>query len=141
MPTTTATDKRQPIPNEPPPGWEREIPRYRVSRDVHASPKSRHRFEPPFASSTDNDCWQYAERDYKAGDLVETREWPHPSFFPLNYSAKKVLEFFNSRIKSRLPRTPYGPDGRLRLDDGLTGTLPDHVATPRIKSTDLRPAS
>jgi hypothetical protein len=103
----------------PPPGWEREVPRYRVTRDIHPSPNSRHRFEPPFASLSDSSVWQYAERDYKAGE-IETRDWPHPSFRPLNYSAGKVLDFFNTRQKSRLPRSPWAGD-RIRLDDGLTG--------------------
>jgi hypothetical protein len=104
----------------PPPGWEREVPRYRVTRDIHPSPNSRHRFEPPFASLSDSNVWQNAERDYKAGEEIETRDWPHPSFRPLNYSAGKVLDFFNTRQKSRLPRSPWIGD-RIRLDDGLTG--------------------
>ncbi len=32
----------------------------------------------------------------KSGEIVEAREWPHPPFHPLNYSAAKVLDFFNS---------------------------------------------
>lgn len=39
---------------------------------------------------------------------------------PLNYGAGKVLDFFNSRQKSRLPRSPWRGD-RIVLDDGLTG--------------------
>jgi hypothetical protein len=62
--------------------------------------------------------WQYGERALKAGEEIETREWPHPSFFPLNYSAGKVLDFFNGAMKSRLPRSPWH-EGRVRLDNGL----------------------
>jgi hypothetical protein len=52
----------------------------------------------------------------KSGEIVEAREWPHPSFHPLNYSAAKVLDLFNTRMKSRLQRSPWRGD-RLRLDD------------------------
>ena len=41
----------------------------------------------------------------KSGEIVEAREWPHPPFHPLNYSAAKVLDFFNTRMKSRLYRS------------------------------------
>jgi hypothetical protein len=104
----------------PPPGWERETPKYRATRAVHPSPNDRHRFESPFATLSDPNVWQFAERDYTAGDQITTRDWPHPSFIALNYSAGKVLQFFNSAPKSRLPRSPFDGD-RLRLDDGLTG--------------------
>jgi hypothetical protein len=49
---------------------------------------------------------------------------------PLNYSAREVMEFFNSRQKSRLGRTPWR-DGQVFLDDGLSNPLP--------KITALRP--
>jgi len=52
----------------------------------------------------------------KSGEIVEAREWPHPSFHPLNYSAAKVLDFFNTRMKSRLQRSPWRGD-RLHLND------------------------
>jgi hypothetical protein len=28
---------------------------------------------------TDSACWQFADRAMKAGEIIETREWPHPS--------------------------------------------------------------
>lgn len=112
----------------PPPGWEREVPKYRLGRAVHPSPKARHRLEPPFASTTDSDLWQYAERPYKAGEIIETKSWPHPSFQPLNYSATKVLEFFNSATKSRLPLSPWAHD-RIRLDNGLSMQWPSLPAS------------
>jgi hypothetical protein len=137
MTTTIADDPRTAIPTTPPPGWERETPKYRVIRDTKPAPKSRVRFEPPFASGSESDVWQYGERLMKAGEIVETTEWPHPMFFPLNYAAKKVLEFFNSRQKSRLPRSPFAGDV-LRLDDGLGGPLPKLTAL-RPEPVDLQP--
>jgi hypothetical protein len=100
--------------------WKHEVPRYRATRDVHPSPNSRHRFEPPFASLSDSSVWQFAERPIKARDEIETRSWPHESFWPLNEAAKRTLDFFNSRQKSRLGRSPWRVD-RIVLDDGLTG--------------------
>jgi hypothetical protein len=104
----------------PPLGWERETPKYRATRDVYPSPNSRHRLEPPFTNFSDSSVWQQSERPISAGEIVETKFWPHSSFHPLNYSAEKVLEFFNSRQKSRLPLSPWRGD-RIALDDGLTG--------------------
>jgi hypothetical protein len=104
----------------PPPGWERETPKYRATRDIEPSPNDRHRFEPPFATLSDPSVWQYATRIVNAREEIETKEWPHPSFFPLNYSAKKVLDFYTTRQRSRLGRSPWRGD-RLVLDDGLTG--------------------
>jgi hypothetical protein len=119
MPTVTAAD------NLPPPGnWDREVPRYKVTRDLHPSPNSRHRHETPFTSMDDNSCWQQSDREYAAGSIVESRNWPHSSMTPLNESAERVLQFFKSRIKSRLPRTPFRGD-RIVLDDGLTGPTPN----------------
>jgi hypothetical protein len=133
MPTVISTDhSRTVIPNTPPANWEREIPMYRVTikGGVYPSPNSRFRFEPPFTSCTDSNCWQFAERPFQEGEIIETTEWPHASFRPLNYSAKKILDFFNSRQKSRLPRSPWA-DGRVRLDDGLSGDLPKIIA-PKV---------
>ena len=84
----------------PPPGWQFEQPRFRATRDLRPSPNGRHKFEPPFASISDNSVYQFATQPIKAGEEIETKSWPHESFFPLNYSAKKVLDFFNSRPKS-----------------------------------------
>jgi hypothetical protein len=110
-----------------PPGWEREIPKYRVARGLQPAPKARFRFEPPFSTISDSDVWQYGAQPVKAGEEIETREWPHPSFRPLNFSAGRVLDFFNSRMKSRLPRSPWAGD-RIRLDDGLTGPTQPNIA-------------
>jgi hypothetical protein len=111
----------------PPPGWELEIPRYRATRTVHPSPNSRHRHEAPFSTIFDNDVWQQATREVAAHEEFFSREWPHPSFRPLNYSAGRVLDFFNSRMKSRLPRAPFRGD-RIVLDDGLTGPTEPNIS-------------
>lgn len=134
----TATISRpSAIPTTPPPGWEWETPKYRVGIAVYPSPNSRFRLEPPFTSCSDSNCWQYADRAYEQGEIVETREWPHANFHPLNYSAKKVVEFFNGRVKSRLPRAPW-KDGKVVLTDGLglTGSGP----RPQVKTADVSAA-
>lgn len=123
------SDRFAVIPTSPFPGWDREVPRYRVARSVRPSPNDRFKHELPFSSCSENDVWQYAARIHKVGEIIETKEWPHPSFRPLNFSAKKTLDFFNSAPKSRLARTPWSPaHGRLVLDDGLTGTHPNFAA-------------
>ena len=90
-----------------PPDWQHETPKYRVGFAVRPSPNSRFKNEPPFSSCSDTDVWQYAERVHARGEIIETRLWPHASFAPLNYSAKKVLAFFNASPKSRLPLSPW----------------------------------
>jgi hypothetical protein len=60
-----------------PPGWDREIPRYRVQVDLHPSPLARHRTEPPFVSSTDSTMYQFAERHLRAGEEISLSDWPH----------------------------------------------------------------
>jgi hypothetical protein len=126
----------------PLPGWERETPKYRVTRDIQPAEKARLRSEPPFAEVWDSDRWQYGTRILKAGEIIETREWPHASFRPLNHSAKMVLDFFRLQMKSRLPRSPFQGD-RLRLDNGLTGNTvtENDAATPRLRRMDLSPIS
>jgi hypothetical protein len=138
MPTVISTDhSRTAIPTSPPANWEREVPRYRVGRDVRPSPNDRHRHEPPFSSFSDGSVWQQADRPHEAGEIIESTEWPHPMFFPLNYSARQVLNFFNSSQKSRLPRAPWA-DGRVRLSDGLSGPLPT-IKAPQPEPVRLQP--
>ena len=117
----------------PPAGWERVVPKYRVTRDVRPAERARYRFEPPFETIFESDVWQYGERAYKASEneIIFTKAWPHPSFHPLNYSAERVLEFFNSRMKSRLTTSPWCGDG-LRLDDGLSGSAIQPIAVKPI---------
>jgi hypothetical protein len=113
-----------------PPGWERETPRYRAIRDIQPATKARFRFEPPFANLANSDEWQYGTRPIKAGEIIETPEWPHSSFRPLNYSAGKVLDFFNTQQKSRLPRSPWRGD-RIVLVNGLTGATQPTISIDR----------
>jgi hypothetical protein len=116
----------------PPPGWEREVPKYRVRFDVGPTALARFRFEPPYDVGAN--IWQYADRGYKTGEIIETKAWPHPTFEPLTYGAKKVLEFFNTRSKSRLPTAPWFGTG-IRLDDGLSGPIIPAIDVPPPQSS------
>jgi hypothetical protein len=116
----------------PPIGWERETPKYRAAREVHPAQKARFRFEPPFSMTIDNSAWQYGTRIIAAGEIVETREWPHASFHPLNYAAEKVLDYFRNHPKSRLPRSPWFGD-RVRLSDGLSGVGEIKPTLPQLE--------
>jgi hypothetical protein len=74
--------------------------------------------------------------DYRAGEVIATTEWPNPgTMTPLNYSAAQVMEFFNSRMKSRLPREPWR-NGQVALADGLTGSIPK-IGLPKLPSVEL----
>ena len=111
----------------PPPGWEYEIPKYKATRAVEMAEKRRFRFELPFSQMADSDVWQYGHKAIERDEIIETKAWPHPSFQPLNYSAARVLEFFNTRQKSRLPWRPWQFD-RIVLDDGLTGPTQPRIS-------------
>jgi hypothetical protein len=110
-----------------PRGWRTETPKYRATRDVQPAQRERYRGETPFSSSSENDVWQYGTKIVEAGEIIETTEWPHASFRPLNCSAEKVLAFFNGAMKSRLTRSPWR-DGCLHLDDGLSGPTQPSVS-------------
>jgi hypothetical protein len=140
MPTTTATDPKTPIPPTPPLNWRKEMPVYRVRVETRPAPKERFRFEPPFASQSDSDIWQYGEKIWPANSVIQTDQWPCAgTFVPLNYSAREVLNYFTTHQKSRLPRSPWA-DGRVRLDDGLSNPMPK-IGLPKLPSVDLHPAS
>ena len=139
MPTTSATDTRQPIPDTPPLKWRRELPRYRVRAETRPAPKTRFRFEPPFSQIMDPSEWQYGERVWPAGSVIETDQWPCAgTFVPLNYSAREVLNFFNSHQKSRMQRTPFR-DGQVCLEDGISGIMPTIKGPATPAPMDLRP--
>jgi hypothetical protein len=139
MTTTSATDPRKVIPAIPPLGWRKEIPIYRISRETLPAPKSRFKFEPPFASCSEANIWQYGERIHQAGEIIATTEWPNPgTMTPLNYSARQVIDFFTGRQKSRLPRSPWAND-QVRLDDGLSNPMPKIVG-PHVQPVGLQPA-
>src|ERR1700722_10757131 len=138
MPTTTAADDRKSIPVIPPLGWRREVPKYRISRETLPAQKARFRFEPPFASCSEANIWQYGEKIWPAGSVIETTEWPNPgTMTPLNFSAREVLNYFTSRQKSRLPRSPWAND-QVRLEDGLGGPQPK-ITAPQPERVRLEP--
>ena len=124
----------------PPPNWEREIPKYRARRDIQPMEKARFRSEPPFGTGFGSDRWQYGTREIKRGEIIETKDWPHPSFEPLNYGAERVLNFFNTREKSRLPTSPWFGSG-IRLDDGNGPAIIDRVDPPKPAPFNTRPAA
>jgi hypothetical protein len=117
-------------------GWETATPRYRVVFDVHPSSNPRFKREAPFAQILDSTEYQYGERIYRAGEEVATKSWPHSSWRPMDYTAQKILSFFNSEMKSRLPVSPYDHSGRLRLDNGLSDCpMIFDVRPPQVKQT------
>jgi hypothetical protein len=128
--------------HKPPPlNWEFTIPKYRVTRDISPPTRDRYRTEKPFTTMADNDCWQYADRPYQRGEEISTTAWPHASFQPLTHSAKMILNFFNSAMKSRLPLSPWF-NGRVRLDTGLSDApgIVD-VSPPKLQQMNLRPVA
>jgi hypothetical protein len=118
----------------PPKDWEREVPRYRITRDLAPAMKNRFRFENPYTDLTCGDSWQYGEKSHQVGAEIESKCWPHPSMRPMNYGAERVMAFFNSAMRSRLTTSPWHGD-RVRLDDGLSGTL------PKLQTMTSRPAA
>lgn len=125
----------------PPPGWERTVPKYLVTRDVRPAERARYRHETPFASCSDSDVWQYGDREYAAGEIVETTNWPHASMQGLNYSGQQVLAFFKAEMKSRLPVSPWYRD-QVRLSNGLSNApgISD-VKPPQLQPMNLRPVA
>lgn len=77
-----------------PEGWQFEVPRYRATRALRPAEKARYRSESPFSTIFENDVWQYGEQPIATGEIIETKSWPHPSFYPLNYSAGPRAGFF-----------------------------------------------
>jgi len=139
MTTTTSIDPKKPIPTTPPLNWRKEMPVYRVRAETRPAPKTRFRFEPPFSQIMDPSEWQYGERVWPAGSVIETDLWPCAgTFVPLNYSAREVMEFFNSAPKSRLARSPFFGN-ELRLETGLSGALPK-IAAPQVQPIGMQPA-
>src|ERR1700688_4116102 len=120
MTTTTSIDPKKPIPPAPPLNWRKEMPVYRVRAETRPAPKTRFRFEPPFSQVMNPNEWQFGERIHKAGEIIATTEWPCAgTMTPLNYSAREVMDYFTSRQRSRLARSPWFDD-QVRLQDGLS---------------------
>ena len=139
MTTTTSIDPKKPIPTTPPLNWRKEMPLYRVRAETRPAPKTRFRFEPPFAQIMDSSEWQYGERVWPAGSVIATDQWPCAgTMIALNYSAQRVLAFFGSAPKSRLARSPWFDD-QVRLEDGLSSDGPPKIAAPQVQPMDLRP--
>jgi hypothetical protein len=114
------------------------VPKYRLRFDLKPTSFARHRLEPPFDQGAD--VWQYADRVYRAGEEIAIKSWPHGTMIPLTYGAEKVLAFFNSRSKSRLPTTPWHMD-RLRLDDGMSGPLIPAIDVPPPPQSQSAPSA
>ena len=125
----------------PPLNWDREIPRYKIVRSLYPASRPRYRTEPPFESMSDNDCWQYGDRFYAAGEEIESLAWPHASMRGLTFGAEKILQFLNGTMKSRLALAPWR-QGRIRLESGIGGApvLTD-VRPPQVPPFNSRPAA
>jgi hypothetical protein len=133
-----ALDKSWSREPPPPPGWKRQTPQYRATRDLHPPALDRMRHDTPWASTMDENCWQYATGPIADGDLVQTTSWPHESFEPLNYAAKQILNFFNMREKSRMQLSPW-LNGEVRLETGTEGMsipVPHVRPKPSLVHTD-----
>jgi hypothetical protein len=125
----------------PPPGWQFEVPRYRLTKDLQPAQKARFRHEPPFSETWESDVWQYGEHSLKAKDEITTTAWPHASMRPLTYSAEKILAFYIGGMKSRLTVSPR-LNGQVRLDNGFSNVpvLAD-VRPPQVPPFNSRPAA
>jgi hypothetical protein len=117
-----------------PPGWDKEIPRYRAQIDLLPPLKDGWRQERPFSVMGDGNRWQYMELGrecIRAGEELSTTAWPHESMIGLNDAGRVVLEHFRTRQKSRLRLSPW-ENGRVALDDGTSfekGSPPKHEPT------------
>jgi len=138
---TIGFDKSWSRDRPPPKGWERQVPQYRATRDLHPPVLDRMGHDTPWASTMDEICWQYAPGPIRKGEVVETKSWPHESFEPINYAAKQILQFFNEREKSRMQLSPWF-NGEVRLETGNEGTsiLVSHVR-PRPAMVETRSQS
>lgn len=102
----------------PPKGWEKEVPRYRATRDLLAATNPRHTGESPFSMYANGEAWQYGEQPVKAGEEIATTEWPDLSFEPLNYSARMVKTYFEQQPRTRMPNAPW-QNGKVHLPEKL----------------------
>jgi hypothetical protein len=135
---TNAATFRAESSAEPPAGWASEEPRYRLRREIYPAERDRYRFERPFSEQGNMDSWQFGTQVLKAGQEISTREWPHPSFYPLNEIARRIHAYFMIAQRSRLARSPYDHGGKLRLSDGLSGTGPQ-IKAPKPEPVRMAP--
>jgi hypothetical protein len=104
--------------------WDRTIPKYLVTRDLHGPVHRRLIHESPVSFSSDDSCFQYSPPEgLKAGQEVELTSWPHTSMRPINQSGRMVMEFFRTRMKSRMALRPWNGT-KIVIDDGLTSAGP-----------------
>ena len=120
-----------------PAGWDTEIPRYRAQFDLEPAELPRYLHENPFAFQTSPRSYQYSAKKIKAGEVIETTSWPHPSLIPQNETARRIHAFFTTEMKSRMQRSPWR-DGRLNLDNGMSGNLFVSLAPIKPERADLR---
>jgi hypothetical protein len=124
----------------PPPNWDRELPLYRLTRDLQPAQKPRFRHEPPFSETWESDVWQYGEKFLARGTEITSIAWPHPSMRGLTFGAEKILQFYTASMKSRLPVSPWH-EGRIRLDNGLSDAPGIVVRAPKLQPMNLRPVA
>ena len=122
-----------------PAGWDREIPRYRAQFDLEPAALPRYLHERPFAFESSPRSYQYSAKKIKAGEVIEITSWPHPSLIPQNESARRIHAFFTTQMKSRMQISPW-KDGRLNLDNGMSGNLFVSLAPIKPERVDLRAA-
>jgi hypothetical protein len=116
--------------------WDdREIPKYRASKNLEPPQHRYLRVAPPRATLSAGDVWQFGLRAIKANEIFETKFWPHESFEPVNESARRVKLFFSSRPKSVLPWRPWSREGRVVLNDGLTRSMRQKISIPNNGDT------
>jgi hypothetical protein len=117
-------------------GWD-ETPRYRAQFDLEPAALPRYLHENPFAFESSPRSYQYSAKKITAGEIIETTSWPHVSLIPLNESARRVHAFFTTQMKSRMQISPW-KDGRLNLDNGMSGNLFVSLAPIKPERVDLR---
>jgi hypothetical protein len=112
-PATTAA-------SAPTAGWQREMPRYRATRDLWPPSKPHFRHVPPVQILSEaDDIWQYCGRKpVSVGDVVTTEDWPHPSFEPLCESARRVHAHLLAHRGRWLPTRPWQGDHVVLEDNG-----------------------
>jgi hypothetical protein len=78
---TIGADKEWSLHKPPPLNWERETPRYRVTRDLCPAERARYRSEPPFGTVFNSEIWQYAERAYRGRRDNRIQRMAAPVFY------------------------------------------------------------
>jgi hypothetical protein len=96
-----------------PTDWQLQTPRYKASRDLWPPSKPQFRHLPPTPCLSEaDDIWQFANRPIAAGNFINTEDWPHWSFEPINESARHVHGYFLAHKNRWMPLRPF-EEGRL----------------------------